>query len=325
MRAPSESSFVGLKSIIEERRAAARSIVADIRSELSESDLKTIQMRIDEVLAKDLSKIVKFVDKQEREKVLDWVSGLKIDLVHVTQRNIAEADDRPNAGKWILSHKEYVNWERANMSSSLWLTSGVGTGKTILTSSVVEARAKESSGPMAYFYCSGTPGNNATEITAEEILKSLLRQFATSSKRGLALIRTQWEELRERRPLTRLEVLDLFAAILEDEQTVEATIIVDGLDELRTENLKKLLDALYNLLKAKNGILKVFASSRWMQRIEDFFRDGCRIHNIVDQTQDDMEVYIDSVLKAETQARREIEKDLIANIRNTLRMRANGM
>ena len=329
MKGSSESSFVEYKAIIEKRSAAALTIIDDIRNELSESRLNEIQSGIDAILAKanDFSKIVDFVDKQEKENVLSWVSVMDMDTVHITHRDKAEAPDRHNPGGWILGHTEYLKWECADESASLWLSSGVGTGKTILTSTVIDAHRKDSSGPVAYFYCSGAPGSDASAMTAENILKCLLRQFATCSERAFSLVAKKWEESEScgLRALTRLEVLKLLDDIIEDEQILQATLIIDGLDELSPDTLRILLDSLATLLGQGCGILKVFASSRWKQRIEERFGYGSRINDIASETQSDMRLYIESAVNAEARGRHLLENSLVDDIKRALVEKANGM
>ncbi|KAI1624385.1 hypothetical protein EDD37DRAFT_694576 [Exophiala viscosa] len=328
MNGSSDSSFVEYKAVIEKRTAAALTIIDDIRNELSESRLKEIQSGIDAILAKanDFSKIVDFVGKQERENMLSWISVLDMDTVHVTQRDKAEAPDRHNPGGWILSHNEYLKWDCADETASLWLTSGVGTGKTISTSTVIEEHRKDSSGHLAYFYCSGAPGNDASAMTAENILKCLLRQFATCSERFFSLVAKKWKESESRglKALTRLEVLKLLGGIIEDEQTLQATLIVDGLDELDADTLRTLLNSLATLLEAKCGILKVFASSRWVQRIEDIFSAGFCINDIAAKTRGDLTLYVESAVNAETREKN-LGNGFIDDIKRTLLERANGM
>lgn len=320
---------MALRSTIKERSAEARIIIDDIRNELSERLLHDIQSRIDAVLADAgiLTKLSKFVDEQERAKVLSWVSAIEMDTVHVHHRDKAESDARQSPGAWILSNDEYLQWARADKTNSIWISSGVGTGKTVLTSTVIEARMKDRSEPVAFFYCSGTPGNDATATTAENILKCLLRQFATRSEVAFSSVATKWEESNKRgvKPLTRLEVLSLLNEIIGDELILEATILIDGFDELNTDTLRVLLDSLATLLEFKTGILKVFASSRWVQRIEDIFSKGFLIEDLASQTYGDMMIYIETAVNAQMKGRHSVEAGLVDEIKETLRERASGM
>ena len=329
VKGSSASSFLEIRALLDKRTTEAQTFIAEIRNELSESHLNSIQRGIADILSKadDISRIAIFVDEQEREGVLTWISATQMDTVHVTQRDKAEADDRQNPGSWILGNTKYLQWENAEETSSLWLCSGVGTGKTVLTSTVVEDRRRNNSGPMAYFYCSGAPGIEAGGMTAENILKCILRQFAEGSEVAFSLVASKWKELKSHglRALTRMEVLNLISTIIKDEQTLVATIIVDGLDELTTDALRILLDAIATLKGLNYGILKIFASSRWNQRIEDYFVDAFLISNIASETSDDMEIYIDSAVQAQARGRQNIDFGLVDDIRRTLLKRAEGM
>ena len=65
-----DSSLTKIKVEIEEKRADSRNIIDDIRSEFSESELKAIQDKIQETLDNYISKIVQYVDDQQRDAVL---------------------------------------------------------------------------------------------------------------------------------------------------------------------------------------------------------------------------------------------------------------
>lgn len=330
MRGLQLSSFVTFKATIEEKRAAARNIIYDIRSEFSESELAAIESKIESalILARQISRVTKYVSRKEDEDVLRWVSDVKMGVAHQTQRNYAVAKGREKPGIWILNETAYLNWDAAERSSTLWLSGGVGTGKTILTSTVIEDRngiyGKDALGPIAFFYCSGIPGNGQRSVTAETILGSILRQIAESSDHGLSFVRTKWEAEHKLRSLTQVEVMSLIRQIIEHEDTLEVTIIVDGLDELDAESLNGLLGSLAELQSAA-GILKIFAASRWVQRVEDFLGEGFRIRNSPESTRSDLDLYIDTTVDAQLKGRRGLEECLGTDIKTTLKERAKGM
>ena len=64
----------------------------------------------------------------------------------------------PGSGQRLLSHERYLNWRSTSLSSIFLLHGIAGSGKTSLTSTIVDSFLQENSGqashaPIAYFYC----------------------------------------------------------------------------------------------------------------------------------------------------------------------------
>ena len=78
------SAFATFKSDIEDKIAATRTIIAEIRANLSESTLKMNGDKIQEILSSvsALFSINKYTERKEREDILKWISNLDVEEFH---------------------------------------------------------------------------------------------------------------------------------------------------------------------------------------------------------------------------------------------------
>jgi hypothetical protein len=328
------SSLAKFRQIIEEKRRSSCDILSKLQMELSEAQISAIDGKID-YIKYQLSKMQEYITLQEDTLVLNWISTVTMDEQQKTQRNAAERDGRGNQkpGDWMLREREYVTWNdsASEESRTLWLSGEVGTGKSIVTSTVVKDcqgdYGKEIYGPTAYFYCSGIPGNSQKEVNAEDILRSILRQLVQWSEATIDVARAQWVLL-QRRMQTQFEVEDLIKQIVSHEETLEATIIIDGLDELTTSCLNDLLTSLEVLMAAK-GTVKIFLASRPLSQVARCLSNirGSEVVITPAHTEENMAFYIDTTITAKTKRieSKYITGDLDARIRKLLTDSARGV
>jgi hypothetical protein len=276
-----------------------------------------------------------YITLQEDTLVLNWISTVTMDEQQKTQRNAAERDGRDSQkpGDWMLREPKYVTWNdsASEESRTLWLSGDVGTGKSTVTSTVIKDcqrdYGKEVYGPTAYFYCSGIPGNSQKEVTTEEILRCILRQLAQWSEVTIDVARAQWVLLRRRRQ-TQLEIEDLIKQIVGHDETLEATVIIDGLDELTTSCLDDLLTSLEVLMDA-NCTVKMFLASRPLREVaRDLSKiQGTEVVITPEHTWEDIAIYIHTTITAKRRRldSKYITEDIDARIRKLLIDCARGV
>ena len=135
------SSLAKFRQIIEEKRRSSCDILSKLQMELSEAQISAIDGKID-YIKYQLSKMQEYITLQEDTLVLNWISTVTMDEQQKTQRNAAERDGRGNQkpGDWMLREREYVTWNdsASEESRTLWLSGEVGTGKSIVTSTVLD-------------------------------------------------------------------------------------------------------------------------------------------------------------------------------------------
>jgi Cdc6-like AAA superfamily ATPase len=218
---------------------------------------------------------------EKNRKRREWLSPKELEMwpIHLGIRNKVE-DSNPTAGEWLLQEYGFKEWRDSKISTGFWLKGDLGTGKTVLCSTVINHLRglhgdDERKRSMAYFYCSSS---SPLRRSADEILKSILKQL-TESDLGLQAFSSWFEKKAgSKEDLTRNQVRGVLQEIIESLGNVQTTIIIDGLDELVRDEivhnehelvydeLKALLSVLERLLghfeNSNKGLLKILVSSR---------------------------------------------------------------
>ncbi|KAL7822604.1 hypothetical protein V8C26DRAFT_389444 [Trichoderma gracile] len=223
--------------------------------------------RIDEGVAKLLQE----VDKDQLEKVMDFISSEKFGKGHATIRDTRT----PETGDWLIQHEGFREWQAIPSSSTvLCLRGTVGTGKTYLTSRVIDhirgtlENSAHDEG-FAFYYCTRSGPSMQDPLT---VLRSLARQLSYKAfnygriqKKVIQRFETTRHEgrdfgYRDCRELI-LDSLNLYP---------RTTIILDALDEsdITTYNLAEIL---LELVREATKPVKLFVSSRPDREYMDAF------------------------------------------------------
>lgn len=92
------------------------------------------------------------LDSAERERTFRWVSSVD----YAQEQKDASKERTEGTGKWLLRHEQNCDWSTSNASQILWLHGDLGTGKTMLVSTIIDdlleltRRSKDQA--LAYFY-----------------------------------------------------------------------------------------------------------------------------------------------------------------------------
>ncbi|KAK3293883.1 uncharacterized protein B0H64DRAFT_462192 [Chaetomium fimeti] len=268
-----------------------------------------------------------FLVDQERAAVLRWLPDGNMDRIHTQIRSRAEVDFSENyqPGVWLLKHIDFQIWADAQSSCGLWLYGDMGTGKTVLTSTVIKHLEQlytgSSQGALAYFYCSAA---ESTRTDPLDILQEILRQLA-STKPGLDIFRN-WQQDKKPSALTRDAVLRLILQMIDLNAHRQTTIVIDALDEIDRDGmgLTSIADALHYLLEAADGVVKIFVSSRPQSRIRDQLQSWTGIPVDPESTRSGMETYIELEVDRLLRHKHRLV-DLKPKVKETLKQRAGGM
>ncbi|KAM5353453.1 hypothetical protein ACJ41O_000103 [Fusarium nematophilum] len=165
--------------------------------------------------------------------------------------------------RWILDHDDFQRWRDDPQSQLLWIKGDPGKGKTMLLCGIIDELEKEPNNRLSYFFCQATEArlSNATAVLRGLIyllvdqqpsLISHVRKKHDHAGKQLFEDGNAWEALSK-----------ILAAMLNDPSLDGAILIVDALDECKT-NRHQLLD-----LIAKPSRVKWIVSSRNWQDIEE--------------------------------------------------------
>ncbi|KAJ5614799.1 hypothetical protein N7528_008453 [Penicillium herquei] len=211
---------------------------------------------------KGVRRLLDNVNDNERIQILEWVSVIPYGAHHDQIRDTRA----PGTGEWLLENAEFQKWDSDESSGVFWLHGSVGTGKTYLSSRIIDYLQGQMSNPLkhegfVFFYCQRDDDTRSERLP---ILQSIVRQLATSTSDS-SYIPKRLSELyrlgRERGGNLRLAQCEeqILTSINMYQQT---TILIDALDECKADHRTKLLQSLASLLSQAQKPVKIFISSR---------------------------------------------------------------
>lgn len=308
--------------------------IEDLKKQLAQ--LSSPLLRIDDAV----SRIFQKVNEKELQELKNFISSEMFGKSHDTVTHTRVE----NTGNWLLANQAFRNWQDVDSSSAVfllkgagaslcstldvvhdtWLTLSGGTGKTYLTSRVIDhVKSNLKKSPhdegFAFFYCNRSGSSMQQPIVvlrsfvrqlsgkafddSDEIQSSLVQKCAEAKKNGTELSYKDCEELISKS-------LDVYS---------KTTIILDALDEsdIETYNLAK---ALIQITEESRRPVKVFISSRPdREYLEEVIKDKFLITVDADNQHDDIQKYLeDKLYSTEKFKRRKQEtRDEIHNIFST--------
>jgi Cdc6-like AAA superfamily ATPase len=198
-----------------------------------------------------------------------WTSTIDHNSIHLDLIN----KTLPDTGLWLRETNGFRKWTSCNFSSVLILHGIRGSGKTMLTSALIEQylteqRASIDKPPFAYFYCARSETEQERNRPAE-ILRSIVRQIAMSKhskSTHLNVLMAEHEEKRSRicahDDVLSLTLKDCERIILAIAAKEIVTIIIDAIDEIEATTRLELQDSLLRIYTTQNHHVKIFLSMR---------------------------------------------------------------
>ncbi|KAI0481698.1 hypothetical protein F4859DRAFT_475673 [Xylaria cf. heliscus] len=263
--------------------------------------------------------------KQEnRAEILRAVSNIP----HGSHHKVASNGRVEGSGAWFLSTPKFKEWRLSSSPSTLWLHGIPGSGKTKLTSIVIDQLLRHEH--VAYFYCMRNPAE-PQRGQSDRILGSLVRQLASVGprRRILGPVMKYYEAAIERDEdlkdlaLTTDESVELLLELFDEYPAV--TLVLDALDEVNQECRQELLDALDTLVQKSNSLVRIFVSSRDNYDITLSLSGAPNIYIGAKDNAEDISSFIDKKLTEAKLLHGNLPPSLRTAIVNTLRDGAKGM
>jgi Cdc6-like AAA superfamily ATPase len=232
--------------------------------------------------------VVELVRHQENQKnitILNWLTPIDF----VSQQHDFITRRQEGTGQWLLESAEFKAWMETERQT-LFCPGMPGTGKTILTSIVVEDLTtrfcNDKSVGIAYLYCNF---RRQHEQKPEDLIISLLKQLlqkASSMPDSVRIIYDQHQDKQTRPSLD--EILKTLESVIGTFSRVY--IIVDALDECQLSGgcRPRFLSSILSL-QARTGA-RLFATSRPMPDIEKEFKN-CLSREIL-ASDEDIKAYL---------------------------------
>ncbi|KAI9708517.1 MAG: hypothetical protein M1820_003979 [Bogoriella megaspora] len=239
-------------------------ISTDKSSKFVQDALQKLQQSIN-ANSLTLQKIEAGVDSlvtSDREKQLDWISDVK----YTDDHNFHKKGRAKNTCAWLLEHGSFDAWLMAEEPARFWLHGDVGTGKSVLSSSVIDylhqfcADSIEDGG-FAFFYCDRQIPDRRE---ASSILRSYVRQLSTTY-RSQDHFRQELETacLDAKRKSGHLDAQECLKQIVSSVNLYPCTVLVlDGLDECSEADRTSLLNFVEDLFAQTTKPLKIYIASR---------------------------------------------------------------
>ncbi|KAF9063866.1 ankyrin repeat-containing domain protein [Rhodocollybia butyracea] len=227
--------------------------------------------------------------------------------------NFVSACDKKTSGtgEWIFSQQEYIQWCQGP-AGLLWIQGKVGSGKTILSSTIIE-NLKANPAVKCYYYYFDNRDNLKTKTNARGLLQSLLLQMATRTEGGAhpALHELYTTHKQGSMEPTTKELSSMLVAVAKD--LSPAFLILDAMDECSEAN-----DVFKHLALLKDKLC-IAVTSRY--NAESSYGVSWSIH--LDQAGRDFHRDVSSYLKDKL-SHRQLKPDLFTEIVNSLTKGAQG-
>ncbi|KAK5995175.1 Ankyrin repeat domain-containing protein 50 [Cladobotryum mycophilum] len=236
------------------------------------------------VVRRGVSRINSNIDKEENRRVLDWLTPVN----YGPQQSDYLKRRQSGTGQWLLQSIEFRNWLTTS-KKTLYCSGIPGAGKTILTSIVIEelqARRDWSIG-IAYIYFNFKRQN---EQDIEDLFASVLKQLAA----GQPSVPESLKNLYERHIVngTRPSLDDIKEVLQSVAQMYSRVfIVVDALDECRSEYLNQFLRELFSIQMQHD--VNIFATSRPIPEIMGQFKEKNSISREIRAVPSDVAMYLE--------------------------------
>ena len=276
--------------------------------------------------------VKKILERQEGETnsdILEWLCPLNpIDEHEFFLEKTGTQDKFSERGSWLFRSDEYKSWVNptAPEDSVLWIQGSMGTGKTAVTTLIVERelerRGFNSEESVAFFYCNA---KSSDRIGSDPILtlRGLLRQMAWSTDDGspIRAVKDVFDD--KSHGGTRPEYLSFNRCTRLLGEVVsglkQMTIIIDALDE--SSDPATILGALETLVTENKSAVsfRLCLVSKRDVKVKDFFSQ-CRIFDVdLTDRAEDMEYYVrDCIRNRKPRLLRgtmpDLEKDVIRSL-----------
>ena len=259
----------------------------------------------------------------QKQKLLDALSTY--DYLSPLRRERKKRYGR--TGLWLSECREYQDWLHDDKFGVFWLSGILGSGKTILTTAVIDELLNQPSQKhvcVAFFLCQH---DNAASLEARTILGCLLREFLTVDSMSEA-VENQLLQL-SKGGSSDPEALDPLFSELLNARKDSPFIVIDAFDEVPRSERDVLLSILGRTRSFNRSRIKILISSRQdiRRELETAFPEQYRRTMSCPEVDRDISTYIhlsiaDKLLKGDLVVR---DPDLVHVIKDALMDGSNGM
>ncbi|KAH8797237.1 hypothetical protein DL96DRAFT_1788318 [Flagelloscypha sp. PMI_526] len=281
---------------------------------LAAEDGKTKLSTQMEAVHEHMVHLKKAIDDDLYCKIKDWLSPID---------QTAKLDDCIRARTsstcaWFWNHPKVIEWKR--VGGIFWCHAGMGTGKTIVASHVIETLINVPDDCfIAYYYFEFT---NPSTLSEEAFFRSIISQISHANEH----VSRQFYEKHQNGSLhPQLTTLHKVLRELITTATVPVYIIIDALDEHPLPHCKYLLESLLQLFSPAASGVHVLATSRDEVDIHEAFSGKVSLDFVIkrEMVHRDIATLVTQELAAKKW--QSWPKEEVERIRNFLIGKADGM
>lgn len=320
-----QSQLSGLKEAEDELLLIVQACEVQRSADADDTMIDMLKTFNDPILSIDegVSHLLTHMDERARIEMLEWISSIPFGSDH---DGISE-DRTPGTGEWLVQHRDFQSWESTNKSRLFWLKGSPGTGKTYLTSAVIDRirdRVATKNEGFAFFYCHR--GNDERRSQPQSVLQSLVRQLSTNTHSPESVqtkLRDAVKDAREKSTNFRLQQCrELIMASLN--LYARSTLVIDALDECNPESRDELTESLDWFVRHSQKPVRIFVSSRPDPSILSQLSSGPTIDIQASDNRDDIRKYLDLEIDRVAKKVKALEK-MKPEVMETLLERSQGM
>ncbi|KAJ7286621.1 ankyrin repeat-containing domain protein [Mycena rebaudengoi] len=229
-----------------------------------------------------------------KNKLENWLQPANMsDKQHETQKLHHEG-----TGIWFLDGHQLTEW--IAKPGSLWIEGNSGTGKSVISSTVIRKlihdRPPSDHGTAAvgYFYFDF---RDDKKQLVDTMLRSVVFQLSGQSLNPYAALNSQYEKLSRGQTLpTTQDLLDILDQLLLEFQ--HTYVVLDALDECRGMDLQALVQLLSNLRLRTEGSLHLLFTSQPREIFTAGLKGVQRVIMESKTTQKDIEQFVSSEVRS---------------------------
>ena len=220
-------------------------------------------------IGNDVTAARSHLDDQEARDILKWLSPIDFEA----QQRQVFSDWCPGTLDWFLEHEQIEMW-LTGTNPYVWVPGAPGSGKTVLSSFVINAMRNKGSSPDKVLAVYLSLQSLTSTHIIEEIFGSLLKQSIGIDGINQALR----DAYRTREQRGRLQLGELLCYLNESlSPSARHSVVVDGLDELRNQQHRQLLLQTLKSLDTKVSIMLVSRPDGSLRRLLAPLSNACDV------------------------------------------------
>ncbi|KAG4258041.1 hypothetical protein FPRO03_02996 [Fusarium proliferatum] len=267
--------------------------------------------------------------EHKRRRLLEDLSSFNFTSAFNSTRNKRHV----GTAKWVFDTPEFQQWVKINGPPVLHITGKIGSGKTVLSSSIVE-KLSQIRPPQQFVSFFFARFDDPLSLNAETIIRSCIQQLVSAIDMDTLdpkFVCALDEQLSQARlALFSFEFLsDLYLSAAK--AIKQWFIVIDGLDECSTDEQSKLLKFFQGITSRNDttrNISFVFASRETCTNaIKSIFPESQRLVTGLESTSVDIDSYVDDIIMDKLSTGELVVSDprLLKEILTTISSKEQGM